>query len=233
MSSTSAEIPIPGRRAGGQPAHHLSEELLLAYATGGLSEAVALVAAAHLTLCPACRAELGRLQAVGGALVETTPPVAMVGDALDRVLARLDQPAPPAEERLTAGSRDRDIPKALRAYLPADAENLPWRKVIAGLYEYKLDVPGHTGMASLLRIIPGKSMPQHTHRGHEMTLVLRGDFDDHRGHFATGDVCLTDQSVDHQPTAGLGTDCIALAVTDAPLRLTGTFGRLLNPFLRF
>ncbi|WP_119419981.1 ChrR family anti-sigma-E factor [Desertibaculum subflavum] len=224
---------IPQFRPGGQPAHHLSEELLLAYATGGLSEAVALVAAAHLTLCPSCRAELARAQAIGGALVEATPPVAMQAGALDRLLARLDQPAPPAEERLTAGSRDRDIPGPLRAYLPADAENLPWRKVIAGLYEYKLDLPGHQGMASLLRIIPGKAMPQHTHRGHEMTLVLRGDFDDKTGHYGAGDLALTDDTVDHQPVAGAHADCIALAVTDAPLKLTGTFGRLLNPFIRF
>ena len=29
-----------------------------------------------------------------------------------------------------------------------------------------------------------------------------------------------------------GEDCLCLAVTDAPLRLTGRFTRMLNPFLR-
>ena len=226
------ELQIPGRRAGGQPAHHLSEELLLSYATGGMSEAVSLVAASHLTFCPACRAGLARLQAVGGALMETTPAVAMAQGALDRVLAQLDAPVAEAPKP-PVGGRDADIPLALRHYLPADAENLPWRKVISGLYEFKLAVPGHTGMASLLRIVPGKSMPQHTHRGNEMTLVLRGDFDDTTGHYGTGDLAITDPTVDHQPTSGRAMDCIALAVTDAPIRLTGTVGRLLNPFIRF
>ena len=47
-----------------------------------------------------------------------------------------------------------------------------------------------------------------------------------------GDVAEADPSVNHQPVADPGEDCICLAVTDAPLRLTGPFGRLLNPFLR-
>lgn len=224
----------PHFRPGGQPAHHLSEELLLAYAAGGLSEAVSLVAAAHLTLCPACRAELARVEAVGGALVEAAPPVAMGEGALDRLLARLDAPAaePPPPRAVESGSRDRDIPRPLRDYLPADAENLPWRRRAAGLYEFALPVASSAGRASLLRLLPGKSIPRHTHRGQEVSLVLRGDFDDERGHFATGDVALTDETVEHQPTAGPGVDCIALVVNDAPIRLTGPLGRLLNPFLR-
>ena len=36
-----------------------------------------------------------------------------------------------------------------------------------------------------------------------------------------------------QLIADEGQDCLCLAVTDAPLRLTGLFGRLLNPFIRF
>jgi putative transcriptional regulator len=65
-----------------------------------------------------------------------------------------------------------------------------------------------------------------------MTLVLAGGFSDESGHFVRGDVAEADPSVNHQPVADPGEDCLCLAVTDAPLRLTGPFGRLLNPFLR-
>ena len=41
-----------------QPQHHVDEDVLLAYAAGSLPEAASLVAAAHLTLCPHCRAVL-------------------------------------------------------------------------------------------------------------------------------------------------------------------------------
>ena len=83
-----------------------------------------------------------------------------------------------------------------------------------------------------MRIKSGTAMPSHTHEGTELTLVLAGGFSDERGHFLRGDLAEVDASVDHRPIADPGDDCICLAVTDAPLRLTGPFGRLLNPFLR-
>jgi len=210
--------------------HHLPDELLLDYAAGALSEPMALIAAAHLTLCPACRAAQARLEAVGGALVDALEPAALAEGALAEMLARLDVPVPtPAPAAVV---EDRGIPRALLAYLPARLDDLPWHKVMSGLYEYRLPMQGHEGMASLLRITPGKSMPKHTHKGHEATVVLRGGFEDAFGHFVVGDVALTDESIDHQPTADGGEDCICYAVTDAPLKLTGTFGRLLNPFLK-
>jgi putative transcriptional regulator len=42
-----------------------------------------------------------------------------------------------------------------------------------------------------------------------------------------------DADNDHRPIAGPGRDCICLTVIDAPLRLTGRFGRFLNPFVKF
>jgi putative transcriptional regulator len=75
-------------------------------------------------------------------------------------------------------------------------------------------------------------MPTHTHDGSELTLVLAGGFSDESGHFVRGDVAEADPSINHQPVADPGEDCLCLAVTDAPIRLTGPFGRLLNPFLR-
>lgn len=211
------------------PQHHLPDEILLDYAAGTLSEPMAVMVAAHLTLCPLCRASQARLDALGGALVEASEPATLEDGALDRMLARLDVPAPvPPPRRLV---QDAGIPRPLLAYLPARLDDLPWHKVMSGLYEYRLPIDGHRGMASLLRITPGRSMPKHTHTGHEATVVLRGGFEDAFGHYAVGDVALTDDTVDHQPTADSGVDCICYAVTDAPLRLTGTFGRLLNPFI--
>jgi putative transcriptional regulator len=65
-----------------------------------------------------------------------------------------------------------------------------------------------------------------------LTLVLAGGFSDASGHYLKGDVAVADPSVDHRPVADAGADCLCLAVTDAPLRLTGRFGRYLNAFLR-
>jgi putative transcriptional regulator len=84
-----------------------------------------------------------------------------------------------------------------------------------------------------MRIRAGRAVPRHTHRGYELVCVLEGGFSDAAGHYGRGDVAVADDGVDHQPTADADGDCICLAVTDAPVRLTGRFWRLLNPFVRF
>ena len=79
----------------------------------------------------------------------------------------------------------------------------------------------------------GRQVPQHTHEGSELTVVLDGAFHDETGHYGRGDLVIADSSLDHRPTADEEQDCLCLAVTDAPLRLTGRFGRFFNPFIRF
>ncbi|HEX4095703.1 MAG TPA: transcriptional regulator, partial [Caulobacteraceae bacterium] len=79
------------------PAHHPPEDLLLELAAGRLERGPALVLRAHLQACPACRAELGRFEAVGGALLQDLPTAAMEDDALERALARIETPPPTAK----------------------------------------------------------------------------------------------------------------------------------------
>jgi putative transcriptional regulator len=75
-------------------------------------------------------------------------------------------------------------------------------------------------------------MPDHSHHGTELTLVLKGAFQDEDGYFARGDIEIADSDVQHIPVADIHEDCICLAVTDAPLRFTGLMPRILQKFLR-
>ena len=90
--------------------------------------------------------------------------------------------------------------------------------------------PGAT--ARLLFIPAGAAMPDHGHRGTEMTMVLQGAFSDEDDHFARGDVEIVDEHLHHTPVADISEDCICLAVTDAPLRFNSLLPRLVQPFLR-
>lgn len=85
--------------------------------------------------------------------------------------------------------------------------------------------------ARLLRIPAGAAMPDHGHRGIELTMVLKGAFSDEDGRFARGDVEIAHEDVHHTPVADIAEDCICLAVTDAPLRFKGILPRLVQPFL--
>lgn len=222
------------------PNYHPEESLLVDYATGATNEAEALILAAHLTLCPHCRATVARFEGLGGALIDSMIPANMASNALQAALARIDtapdgdqpnQVPPVADPRPTDGAAT--FPAPLRRYAGGDAGQVKWRSVMRGLDECELDIGGGHVKAKLLRIAAGAAMPKHTHAGNEMTLVLTGGFVDERGHFARGDMAVHDSAVDHRPVADPDGDCICLAVTDGPLRLTGALGRFLNPFVRY
>ncbi len=215
------------------PNHHPGDDLLIAYAAGSQDEPVALVVATHLALCPRCRREVARLEEIGGLLLEEQEVEALAEDSLTAVLARLDEaaaeaPARPHRDTAEVGAL---VPRPLRDYLGEGLDRLDWTS-FRGLEKVELlpEVPGFR--TRLMRIKSGTAMPTHTHEGTELTLVLAGGFSDEQGHFLRGDLAEADPLVDHRPVADPGEDCLCLAVTDAPLRLTGPFGRLLNPFLR-
>jgi putative transcriptional regulator len=205
---------------------HPSDELLVAYGAGSLDEAASLLVATHLALCPRCRAEVGRIEALGGAVIEDLPPTDLAPDALASVLARLDlSPQPAKRARPVAG-----LPTPLRDYLPADMEALPWKRLAAGI-EQAILLQARGIRARLLRIGAGIVVPEHGHGGMELTLVLQGGFADFGRDYARGDVAMADPQIVHSPVADGGETCLCLAVTDAPLKLTGLVGMLVNPFL--
>jgi len=54
--------------------HHIPPEIIAAYAAGSLGQAYALVVAAHVSMCDACRAELAAQEAAGGVVMSDTCP---------------------------------------------------------------------------------------------------------------------------------------------------------------
>lgn len=207
--------------------HHLSEGLLTAYATGNLPEAFALVVATHVSMCDECRARLGALEALGGAVLEADS-VPMDEGSLDAVLARLDAapvapPAPPGRRGI--------LPAPLADYVGGDLEAVRWKPLGMGVRQAIL--PTARGASARLLYIPGgQAVPDHGHRGTELTLVLQGAFRDEVDRFGPGDIEIATDELEHTPVAEAGAPCICLAATDAPLRFRGLMPRLLQPIFR-
>ncbi len=210
--------------------HHLSDATLMSYAAGNLPESMTLVIAAHLSMCPACRNKLTVLEDIGGMKLEQAPAQAMAPDALDMVLAQLG----PQEERPIRVSKPvapSDIPQPLRSYLPERLSDIPWKTMAPGIKTFTLPgVRTQTGTLRLLKIAPGVTIPEHTHGGMELTLVLRGSFSDEIGRFTCGDIADLDEETNHQPIADTDEDCICLIATDAPLRFNKLMPRLVQYF---
>ena len=208
--------------------HHLNDALLMGYAAGHLSEAFGLVVATHVTMCDDCRARLESFEALGGAVIEAEDETAVSTDALPRMMARLEVPvvsAPPKAPRKTS------LPTPVAAYVGGDLDAVKWRALGGGVRQAIL-LTGPKATVRLLHIPAGQAVPDHGHRGMELTLVLRGAFRDATDRFGPGDLEIAGEDLAHKPVAEAGEDCICLAATDAPLRFAGLMPRLLQPLFR-
>ena len=208
--------------------HHLNDALLMGYAAGHLSEAFGLVVATHVTMCDDCRARLESFEALGGAVIEAEDETAVSTDALARMMARLEVPvvsAPPKAPRKTS------LPSPVAAYVGGDLDAVKWRALGGGVRQAILPT-GPKATVRLLHIPAGQAVPDHGHRGMELTLVLRGAFRDATDRFGPGDLEIAGEDLAHKPVAEAGEDCICLAATDAPLRFAGLMPRLLQPMFR-
>lgn len=205
--------------------HHIGDDLIRAHATGNLPHAFAVVVAAHVSLCDACRARLEAEEALGGALMEAAGEAPLAAGARDRALAALDTSPPPAPPQRGSGIFPAPVMAALRGEPPK------WRALGGGIRQQILSADAG-GSLRLLYIPPGRAVPEHGHGGLELTLVLQGSFADSAGRFARGDVEEAHDAVDHQPVADKDEACICLAATDAPLRFHGLVPRLLQPLFR-
>ena len=210
--------------------HHLTDALLMAYAAGNLPEAFNLVIATHVSLCDECRARLGAYEAVGGQLVEECDAVDMGDDAFAKTMALIA--AQNGQEIVTPKPRtDGIFPTPLRDYVGGDKEAVKWRAVGGGVRQMILRTKGNATVR-LLHIPAGASVPDHGHRGTELTLVLQGAFRDETDHFGIGDIEVANEDLNHTPVAMDGEDCICLAATDAPLRFNSFLPKLAQPFVR-
>jgi len=221
---------VPSAASARELVHHPDEALLFDYATGALGRAESLLVAAHITLCPQCRAQVKRFEAIGGALMETQ--ASTVGGfsvpSISAYLTDAGEAEVTSEVSGTVGD-DARLPRVLQQAF-ADG-TIRWRSPMPGVKEAVLPLPRGHGEAKLLRIAPGAAVPQHTHHGTELTLVLSGSFDDETGHYGVGDVQMADDDVHHRPVAGPDAECLCFAVTEAPLRLTGPISGPVSRFL--
>ena len=211
-----------------KPVHHLSDELITAHAAGLLGEPLVLLVRTHLAMCGQCRERDRELTAIGGALLDADAPEPVSDDLLAGVLARIDAAAPSQRRRPSAAG---DVPEPLVAHIGPRFDDLKWR-TFGPVSELRLMPDADGYVTRLLKIRPGAGIPDHTHEGMEATIVIKGAFSDCTGRYGPGDVALVEGDLDHSPVAAEGEPCICLAVTNAPLRLTGSFGRFLNPFVR-
>jgi putative transcriptional regulator len=203
----------------------------MGYAAGTLEETFATVVAAHLSSCVECRMRLRQIEAAGGALLESIEAVPMKPDTVAVALGRLEAASQESRDVSRRPRYEAGLPRPLARMLEGGLDDVSWRRVAPGIDMHRLPTSGgNRGTLTLLKIAPGRKIPEHGHGGTEMTLVLSGSYRDAFGRFGPGDVADLDEDVEHQPVVDSLEPCVCLVATEAPTRFKGVLGRLLQPF---
>ncbi len=201
------------------------DALMAHYVAGSLPEPVRVLVECHLEMKSDNRSLVWDLECLAGEALENIELAAI--DGRDGRLSKIFASAAPlpAPAFMSSGV----FPASLRRFVGFDADGVPWKTKLPGFKEYSIDADGFE--FSLMWIRPGRSLPAHTHKGIELTLVLDGAFSDGRARFGPGDISVADETVDHRPVAEKDRPCIALSVLDAPIRLTGSFRQMLGDLI--
>ena len=201
------------------------------FASGAATPAVSLLMAAHLTQSPESRARLSAFEDTCGALLMEEPSEELSADCFASVMAMIDDEPDQGSETPARPA----VPKDAASPLPAPVldeigmnfDEVPWKFKLPGVSVYDFDMSDGQKV-SLLRAKPGSSVPQHTHNGTELTLVMQGVLLDDGIEYRAGDVAVNTEDDDHRPRI-LGDElCYCMIVQQGDLHFTGRFSRILN-----
>lgn len=218
--------------------HHPDIATIMAYASGSLDEAFSVLISCHLETCADCRAALKTSEMIGGSALDDADAVPLSKGAFGRALEMISlaQSSRQENDETRPDKSNRPdwhrMPAALHNYVDSDLDSVKWKWIGPGTWHspVKLSADSNSTLR-LMRIASGRFMPEHSHGGQEITLILRGAYEDKFGRFGPGDVADLDDHVEHQPHVVSDEDCICLAATEAPTRFKSLPGRLLQPLI--
>lgn len=210
--------------------HHPALELLEQYIEASLAPELSLAIAAHLDLCPHCQRIKMDLEAEAGAALVSLPEAQSTKTDWEQMLEFITaQPemAAQMEKRqpfaLQIQNSEMLVPASLKPLLQ---NKLKWFN-LGGISTAKLAGEDQHNV-SLLYIRKNSEIPQHTHLGLEITLVLKGKIYDESGCYGEGDLLINTPDHTHTPRT-MSEDCLCLSVLTAPLKFKKGLTRLLNP----
>jgi putative transcriptional regulator len=214
--------------------HHPNDESLLDYASGAMREAWSIAVSTHITLCSKCRGSISEIEAIGGSMLSQMPPTSSNQSCIidfEKIINNDFLPCNETAKMLTKIDIIEKLPNPLNNYLGKSLSEISWKSLGFGASQFLIPIDDKSATARLIKISAGKKVPKHSHQGLEMTLVLSGSFSDNTGHYTVGDLQEANEELDHQPHASSLSNCICLAITDAPLRFNSLTARLIQPII--
>jgi putative transcriptional regulator len=225
--------------------HHPTFELLQSFVNGDLPASLSAGIAIHADMCEKCQSHIAQLtDQVAEANFEfeevfldrfivdeskDLDEVALMSfeDMIDGITASndVDTLAEKQEKYIEFNEQMYAIPTALHSMSLGKTAN------IGKLSRTRVQLDENEIHTSLLHIEPGGGVPEHTHKGFELTLLLDGSFEDEKGTYVKGDFIMLDGSHQHHPISSQG--CLCYTVANDALHFTQGINKLLNPIGSF
>lgn len=209
-------------------------ESLQLFSAGHLEETRTVAIATHLELCTKCNQDVRDLDAIGGICLENITPVEMHPTALETFWKKA-RSLPPHQQAASIKANNDFRPESARSlsqYIGSDIDHVKWRKIAPGISQYTLKTSDpKPNSLRLLKINPDVKIPTHTHKNHELSLILRGAYQDELSIYREGDLADLDQSHHHSPKAIGNEPCICLLATTGPLAFKSVLSKAIQPFI--
>ncbi|UAL41524.1 ChrR family anti-sigma-E factor [Shewanella inventionis] len=221
--------------------YHPDQHLLSLHAKGELPLSMSIAISAHAEFCAHCQQQLDQMtlalseqhfeqnQTIQPASIEQHGQLDdLLNQFLNNTLDSLDtevktkpQSSLVADNSVTIKGQQYMLPRVFKQQITSG-----WQG-IGKVSRLRLDTGEPQARASLLHIAANGEIPDHTHKGSELTLLLAGEFSDCYNTYKPGDFMLLDQNHEHSPKTTEG--CLCYTIVDAPLYFTKGISKLLNP----
>jgi len=212
---------------------HPTDERLLEFARGTLTGGEALMIAAHCDMCPHCASKVEKYTEAFAEKALAHSDSIVESPAFTSMLASITQQ--PVKERIIAHEQDEymeldgrqfKLPRSLKRYAHSTGN---WSRLVGKLWQAPVEIGG-VGKANFIYMENGGSVPEHTHRGNELTLVINGAFSDGINAYDSGDYIAMNDAHTHAPYSDDKDGCLVFTIVEEPLHFTSGIARLLNPF---
>ena len=211
---------------------HPSSDQLIEFASGSISSALSIAVATHLHYCKACQTEVRLAETAASALFEQQAAKSPVSFDFDALMNKLDNDEIVQETKPDVIAEPKRFPAVVEKLINGDVDALNWSSPMKNLHTTRLMKDENNMIVGLHHMNAGGRVPQHTHRGNEISVVIEGGFSDELGTYAAGDFVHLNGKHNHSPLAHADGDCWLLTIVEAPVKLTGPFGWIINPFLK-
>ena len=225
--------------------HHPKFVLIQSYVNGDLPASLSIAITIHAEMCHICQQKIADLtehiaqnsfqkvsDQVSSTNLQTSSEMDVIeDDFFDAMLNNITESAAivdvvePVDRMVTFKDKSYILPTVLNNIRLGKSAN------IGKLSRSRLQLDENEIHTNLLHINPGGGVPEHTHKGFELTVLLDGSFSDHKGDYHKGDFIMLDGTFTHNPMSEQG--CLCYTVANDALYFTQGVNKLLNPIGSF